>query len=336
MTPVAAAIAGLARRIADLSGRLGRRVEIDPAAVSDRRPYMALAAPGIWSPNRACRMVRAADGWMAVNLPRESDLWMTPAWIGCRLDADPWPAIVRRARRRSWRELVDGATLLGLPVCGVGETPVPSGDGCLRLASGVRQRGRQVRVLDLSGLWAGPLCGAVLARAGCEVTKIESPNRPDVLRESAPAMFGDLNGGKSALQLDFRDPEGQARLREMFARADVVITSARPRAFEQLGLTPETAFPDNPGLVWVAVTGHGWTGPGALRVAFGDDAAAAGGLVRRTPRGEPRFLGDALADPLTGLFAAAAALKALDEGGGVLVDAAMAPVCARAAAGSLS
>jgi crotonobetainyl-CoA:carnitine CoA-transferase CaiB-like acyl-CoA transferase len=67
-------------------------------------------------------------------------------------------------------------------------------------------------------------------------------------------------------------------------------------------------------------------------VAFGDDAAAAGGLVRWTAAGEPEFLGDALADPLTGLAAAAGALQALAEGGGVIVDAALARTAAGAAA----
>ena len=99
----------------------------------------------------------------------------------------------------------------------------------------------------------------------------------------------------------------------------MVITSARPRAFEQLGLTPEALFARNPRLTWVAITGYGWWGDGADRVAFGDDAAAAGGLVRRTARGEPRFLGDALADPLTGLAAAAGALGTVGRGGGFLV-----------------
>ena len=106
--------------------------------------------------------------------------------------------------------------------------------------------------------------------------------------------------------------------------ADILITGARPRGLASLGLEPAAVFAANPGLVWVAVSGYGFTGPAAERVAFGDDAAAAGGLVRWTPGGAPRFLGDALADPVTGLAAAVGALKGLDEGGGVLVDVALA------------
>jgi crotonobetainyl-CoA:carnitine CoA-transferase CaiB-like acyl-CoA transferase len=88
----------------------------------------------------------------------------------------------------------------------------------------------------------------------------------------------------------------------------------------------------NPGLTWVAVTGYGSTGSMADRVAFGDDAAAAGGLLRWTRSGAPAFAGDALADPITGLAAAVAALEAVREGGGILVDASMAHCAAAAAA----
>ena len=332
MSSFSQAIGHYAREIAELTARRGRPVNVDEARVADRSDTMALGAPGHWSPNRSCRMVRAADGWIAVNLPREADLWIVPAWIGCRLDAEPWPAIIRRARGRPWRELVDQAALLGLPVSAVGEVGAPSPeDELIRMASGApRPRSRPPKVLDLSSLWAGPLCGGLLAEAGCEVTKLESRGRPDVMRLAAPAMFQRLNAGKADKALDFLDPDDRGRLAELISGADVVISSARPRAFEQLGTPPSRAFAANPGLIWVAVSGYGWTGLGAGRVAFGDDAAAAGGLVRWTSRGEPRFLGDALADPLTGLFAASRALRALELGGGFLVNAGMAPTSARA------
>jgi crotonobetainyl-CoA:carnitine CoA-transferase CaiB-like acyl-CoA transferase len=153
---------------------------------------------------------------------------------------------------------------------------------------------------------------------------------------SAPGFFQRLNGRKTLAALDFADPAAVARLSAMIDAADVLITAARPRAFEQLGLSPQVVFARNPGLVWVAISGYGWTGEAADRVAFGDDAAAAGGLVRWTPGGEPRFLGDALADPLTGLVAALGAFEALKAGGGLLVDAAMARAAAGVAAGLVS
>ena len=334
MKRVALALAAFAAEIADAADGLGGFVEIDLAAVADRSDSLALSPPGVWSANRACRMVRAADGWLAVNLPRESDLDLLPAWIGCRADAAPWPAVIRAARRRAGRDMVEAAARLGLPVCAVGEVrangPEPE---TIRMAPGApRSPGRPPIIIDLTSLWAGPLCGSVLAQAGAAVTKIQSRGRPDTLADSAPTMFRQLNGGKSLRTLDFQRAADVADLTEAIDAADGLITSARPRAFDQLGLSPAAVFARNPGLTWVAVTGHGWAGGSGARVAFGDDAAAAGGLVRFTPAGDPRFIGDALADPLTGLAAAAGALRALAAGGGVLVDAAMARTAAAVAA----
>ena len=223
-----------------------------------------------------------------------------------------------------------GADLLGLPAAAVGETKADRLDATLLPLGRSAPAGGPLKVIDLSALWAGPMCGAILAAMGAQVTKVESVRRPDPTRTSTPDFFLRLNGAKHHLALDLGDPDGQARLRDAILGADVLITSARPRAFAGLGLDPAEIFAARPGLVWVAVTGHGWTGAAASRVAFGDDAAAAGGLVRWTADGEPRFLGDALADPVTGLAAALGALRGLEAGGGVLVDVAL----ARSAAGA--
>jgi crotonobetainyl-CoA:carnitine CoA-transferase CaiB-like acyl-CoA transferase len=83
--------------------------------------------------------------------------------------------------------------------------------------------------------------------------------------------------------------------------------------------------------VWLRITGHGVAGDRANWVAFGDDAAVAGGLVGRSAAG-PVFCADAVADPLTGLHAALAVVEALSRGGGDLVDVAMAAVAATYAA----
>jgi len=336
MSAIAGGVAVLAGAFTAEAAAMGRHLRIDQHDVLNRGDWVDLKRPGLWSANRSCRLVRAADGWIAVNLPRESDLEAVPAWIGERIGADPWRAIRRIAAATPRRRLIEQARLLALPICAVGEVQAASPASPLhRLGrAGRRPRGgfAQARVLDLSGLWAGPLCGALLAGAGFEVTKVESAGRPDVMRQSAPGFFEALNGRKAHVRLDFADPADLRRLGEMMADSDVVITSARPRAFDQLGLSPEVLFGRNPHLVWVAISGYGWRGRAIDRVAFGDDAAAAGGLVRWTASGEPRFAGDALADPLTGLAAAAGALKALRRGGGVLVDAAMARTAAGAAA----
>lgn len=330
MSPIQPALDALCSEVVARTGRTGRRVEPQRLGVLDRAGHLTLNPPGRVSSNGACRLVRAADGWIAVNLARDEDRDLVPAWLGCAFGADPWDLIEAHGGQRTCAALVEGATLLGLPAAVVGErTAGGLRASLLRMATGAVRPDRP-KVVDLSALWAGPLCGAILAAMGADVVKVESSRRPDPTRESTPRFFAALNGAKAHLRLDLATPEGRARLAREVAAADVVITSARPRALPSLGLDPRALFVANPGLVWVAITGHGWHGPASQRVAFGDDAAAAGGLVRWQD-GEPRFLGDALADPLTGLTAAIGALGGLEQGGGVLVDATLAGSAAGAA-----
>jgi hypothetical protein len=333
VSALSAAVRRFGEEIAGGSASIGTRVVVGDEVLDARAAWMTLAPPGERSPNGSCRMVRAADGWIAVNLPREDDLASVPAWIGCDRGADPWTAIAEATRTAPAARLVEDAQRLGLPVAGVGAVRAAQADAVLhRIGPGAPDRGsRRLRVIDLSSLWAGPLCGALLVQAGCEVRKLESAGRPDAARLSTPGFFAELNGGKAQVSLDFANPEELAELRREIAAADVLITSARPRAFAQLGLSPEAVFAANPGLVWTAITGYGWEGPQSHQVAFGDDAAAAGGLVRWR-EGHPEFMGDALADPLTGLAAAAGTLKALALGGGMLVDVALARTAAGVAA----
>ncbi|MCV7081459.1 CoA transferase, partial [Mycolicibacterium insubricum] len=125
------------------------------------------------------------------------------------------------------------------------------------------------------------------------------------------------NAGKLSCTTDF-DTDAD-RLRALLTVADVVLEGSRPAALARRGLGPED-IPGPPGRVWLRITGHGdgsvegrvAFGEGAARVAFGDDAAVAGGLVGRAPDGSPVFCGDAIADPLTGLAAAAAVSEVLD------------------------
>jgi hypothetical protein len=333
VSALSTAVRRFSAAIAAGSAAIGTTVVVGDEVLDARAAWLPLAPPGERSPNGSCRMVRAVDGWIAVNLPREDDLASVPAWIGCDLVADPWTAITQATRRTPVARLVEDAQRLGLPVAGVGAVRAAHPDAVMhRIGAGGRDRGpRRLRVIDLSSLWAGPLCGALLAQAGCEVRKVESTGRPDASRLSTPGFFAELNRGKAQVSLDFANPAELAELRREIAAADVLITSARPRAFAQLGLSPHAVFAANPGLVWTAITGYGWEGPQGHLVAFGDDAAAAGGLVRWR-RGRPEFMGDALADPLTGLAAAAGTLRALASGGGVLVDVAMARTAAGVAA----
>jgi hypothetical protein len=315
MNPVQTAIDRFANDIARFSRSLGREVSIDRRFIADRSGTMTLETPGEWSANRTCRLLPAAGGWLAVNLPRPSDL------AGTDLDADPWTVVERAVRLRTRADLLRQAHLLGLAVAGVCEAKTygPATVQHTMCSSPKMPRSLHPKVIDISSLWAGPLCGGILASMGASVLKVESRGRPDSVRTASPAMFRRLNERKSHASIDLDDPVQLRELGARIAAADVLITSARRRAFQQLGLAPHILFAANPQLIWVAITGYGWTGAGADRIGFGDDAAAAGGLVRWTPAQQPRFIGDALADPLTGLAAAVASLVALMEGGGMLL-----------------
>ena len=318
----------LATRIALHSAQIGRRVQIDPNQTLDRGDAVRLRTPSHVSANGACRLLRTADErWIGVNLPRAEDRTAAAALVMREQDGDLWDFLATECARLTARELRTQAQVLGVALAEVSETSAPMAACAVSPTRAATRRGAQLSVLDLSSLWAGPLCGGVFAAMGADVCKIESSERPDTTAISAPVLDQRLNGAKIKRRVSFRSAEGLAALHEAIARCDVLITNARARALAALGLSRAAMRRANPGLVWVAITGHGWDSD---RVAFGDDAAAAGGLVEWRD-GEPRFMGDALADPLTGLAAAAAALELVASGRGGFVDAALASVAAYAA-----
>jgi crotonobetainyl-CoA:carnitine CoA-transferase CaiB-like acyl-CoA transferase len=218
--------------------------------------------------------------------------------------------------------VVDRARLLDIAVAALGEVSAapPSVRQCGTTAGSRRAEG--LLVADLSSLWAGPLCGQLLARAGAVVVKLESPNRPDGTRRGEPAFLDWMNSGKLSYCVDFdRDRD---RVRQLLDAADIVIEGSRPAALHRQGLSADQ-LPGRPGRIWLRINGYR---DQPDRPAFGDDAAVAGGLV-----GEgPVFCGDAIADPLSGLDAARAVGESLRRGGGELIDVSMAQVAARYAA----
>lgn len=312
------ALTGLTERLVTAGGPM-----VDMATLLRRDAGLGLRPPGPVSPNGHCRLVRAADGWLAVNLARADDHDTVPAWLETEPDGDAWSQVERVLPGWSVADALDRARLLHLPVAGVGETRATWPDLRLRWPG----TGRICRVVDLSALWAGPLAGGLLAAAGATVTKVESPGRPDPTSARTPQLDHWLNGRKQRRTMALADPA----LRDLIADSDVLITSARPRALVRAGLTPAALFMRNPHLLWIAITAHGWTGPGAERVGFGDDCAAAGGLLAWDGP-TPRFLGDALADPCTGLIAAVAALETAKAGHAGLLDVSLAASAAWVAA----
>ena len=171
--------------------------------------------------------------------------------------------------------------------------------------------------MDLSALWAGPLCTHLLGLLGARVVKVESPGRRDGARAGNQAFFDLLNRGKSTLMLDLDTMSGRDQLRRLLARADIVVEASRPRALEQLGIDASEFCADGRALTWISLTGHGRAAPEGDWIAFGDDAGVAAGLatVMRHATGEPVFCGDAIADPMAGMHAALAAWWSHRHGG---------------------
>ena len=321
-----AAVLAEARRVStDIAGLLG--VEVDAAAMlAGRAAILGLTRRGRISAGSATRLLRTVDGWCAVALPRDDDLAALPALMEVgALTGDPWAVLSRWAATRSTDEVVNRARLLDLAVAALGEASAePPTVRCCGTSTGPR-RAEGLLVADLSSLWAGPLCGQLLARAGAVVVKVESPSRPDGTRRGEPAFFDWMNAGKLSYCLDF-DSERDA-LHRLLDAADIVIEGSRPAALRRRGLTAED-LAGRTGRIWLRISGYR---DQPDRPAFGDDAAVAGGLVGGGADG-PVFCGDAIADPLTGLEAARAVGQSLRRGGGEVFEVSMAQVAARYAA----
>jgi hypothetical protein len=321
---------GLVERVTGLGATLG----LDALGLLGERAAIAgLTRDGDVSCGGATRLLPAGDGWFALSLARPDDLGLVPALLERDCREDPWAALRAAAGTRSAGELVERARLLGLPAAVLAAPAGSPGDDlpvtwhALDGPAAPPRRAADVRVVDLSALWAGPLCGSLLARAGTEVVKVESTGRPDGARAGPRPFFDLLNGGKLGVALDLATPAGRAALRDLLLGADVVIEASRPRALQQMGLDPPELLALGGPQVWVSITGHGRHDPNGSWVAFGDDAAVAGGLVAWDGAG-PCFCADAVADPLAGLVATVAALDALDRGGRWLIDVALAGVAA--------
>lgn len=195
-----------------------------------------------------------------------------------------------------------------------------------------------VVVLDLSRVLAGPYASATLADLGATVVKIENPADPDVTRGFPPYLrdgdaelsgyFAQYNRGKLGMTLDLKSEEGKQVLRDLVARADVLVENFRPGTMEKLGLGYRTLAAINPRLVYTAISGYGQTGSRSRRPAFDNTAQAAGGLwsMNGYPDAEPVRVGVTIGDLSATLFALVGTLAALRHaertGEGQLVDVA--------------
>jgi crotonobetainyl-CoA:carnitine CoA-transferase CaiB-like acyl-CoA transferase len=187
-----------------------------------------------------------------------------------------------------------------------------------------------VRVLDLSRVLAGPWATQVLADLGAEVIKVERPGSGDETRGWGPpwldgegagprtaSYFASTNRGKRSVTVDISTPEGQAIVRRLAARADVVVENYKVGALARYGLGHADLLALNPRLVYCSISGFGQDGPYRDRPGYDFLLQAMGGLMSVTgepdgvPGGGPMKVGVALTDVLTGMYAATAILAAL-------------------------
>ncbi len=203
-----------------------------------------------------------------------------------------------------------------------------------------------LRVLDLTRVLAGPWATQTLADLGAEVIKIEKPGEGDDTRGWGPpfitnadgspgdaAYFLAANRGKRSVAIDMASPDGQALIRRLAERSDVLVENFKVGGLKKYGLDYESLKAVNPRLVYCSITGFGQTGPYAQRAGYDFMIQGMAGIMSVTgqpdgmPGAEPMKVGVAFADIFTGLYATIGILAALahreNSGQGQLVDMAL-------------
>ena len=193
-----------------------------------------------------------------------------------------------------------------------------------------------VRVLDLSRVFAGPLCGQVLADLGAEVIKVEHPGRGDDTRDwgmrigkTETTYYNSINRNKRSITLDLQSPEGLKIVHELLPQCDVVIHNFKTGGAEKLGLGYEQLKAIKPDLIYCAVAGYDTSGPEAKRPGY--DLVIQGETGLMALNGEagtpPLKFGVAVVDLMTGMYAGQAVLAALFQrsrtGRGRLIEMAL-------------
>jgi crotonobetainyl-CoA:carnitine CoA-transferase CaiB-like acyl-CoA transferase len=206
-----------------------------------------------------------------------------------------------------------------------------------------------IRVVDLTGFWAGPAATQVLAAFGADVIKVESAQRPDGMRFTSTrppsvdgwwewgAVFQGANAGKRGITVDLNRQQGRDVLSALIAEADVLIENFSPRVLDNFGITWDGLQSVNPKLTLVRMPAFGLDGPWRDRTGFAQTMEQATGLSWMTgyPDAAPMVL-KGPCDPLAGLHAVVATLAALERvdevGHGVFVEVPMVETALNAAA----
>lgn len=176
-----------------------------------------------------------------------------------------------------------------------------------------------VRVLDLTRVLAGPFCSMMLGDMGAEVIKVEEPGKGDDTRSWPPFVGGEatyfmsVNRNKKSITLNLKAAEGQAILRTLVGKSDVLLENFRPGTMEKLGFGYATLADLNPRLVYCSISGFGESGPEAGRAGYDLVVQAESGLMDITgfADGPPVKVGTSIADLVAGMSAAHGVVLAL-------------------------
>jgi crotonobetainyl-CoA:carnitine CoA-transferase CaiB-like acyl-CoA transferase len=189
-----------------------------------------------------------------------------------------------------------------------------------------------IRVLDLTQIFQGPYASFLMAMAGADVVKVEPPGG-ERLRQGSGAdttlSFATLNSNKKSLAIDLKQPRGKALLKDMAAKADVLLENFAAGTMDRLSLGWEVMRKINPRLIYGSATGYGLTGPNRDLLAMDHTIQAAGGLMSITGEagGPPARAGGTPCDIMGGIHLYAGVLQALlgreKSGRGTLVEIAM-------------
>ena len=181
------------------------------------------------------------------------------------------------------------------------------------------------RVIDITGVIAGPACSWILADLGADVIKVESLTSMDrALGIGAPAMFTSLNRHKRSIAADLKNPRGKEILSKLFTRNDVLVENIGPGAMNRLGFSYEAVKEINPRMIYCSIKGYG-PGPYENRLGYDIAAQSQTGLLYMTGTAdEPRRMGTAAVDFTTATFSALAIILALrtrdSTGRGTLIE----------------
>ena len=176
-----------------------------------------------------------------------------------------------------------------------------------------------IRVIDLTRVLAGPFCSMSLGDMGAEVIKVEEPGKGDDTRGWPPFANGEgtyfmsVNRNKKSLTLNVKPPEGQAILRALIAKADVVLENFRPGTMERLGFGYGTLRKLNPRLIYCSILGFGESGPESSRPGYDLIVQGESGVMDLTgfPDGPPVKVGNSIGDLVAGMAAAQGVTLAL-------------------------